>query len=107
MKIEIDANDMLEVLVQAGIDDNSAKAIVLDLILTAEQQPQAPLPVAAPVAQPKATITTKPNPIRRPAPPQTEEEVETPTEGQATRTQVRKAPRLNFSFAGGPAEPLK
>lgn len=105
MRIEIDAHEMLQCLVDAGIDANDAKAIVLDLILASDSSKEKKREVrTAPPPPP-------PQPARAPQPRRLEtREVAPPEEERPYRTTIRKSvsgERPTFSEFGGAAETLK
>lgn len=111
MKIQVDAQEMLHVLVDAGIDANDAKAIILDLIMATEKK-KTPKVVDTQLAMEDPGLKTK---VREKEEGQLgtegrapEAEAEARTAVKVSRSQVRRSEKpANFSFMGGPAEPLR
>ena len=96
MEIKISAADMLTILVEHGIEQSEAKAIIYDLIVgrpaprsAAGQPVRRP---AVPAARPSAPIETQEETVEAPL----EEEPEAP----------RRHRRVSFKGFGGPAEGL-
>ena len=93
MKIAFDADVLKQLLVEAGIDSNDAKAIVYDLMLLSQSGnvPRKPTNVGV-------------NPVD-PKPQQAQQPVQ--QQPQQERSRVRTHKRLSFEQFGGAASPLK
>lgn len=94
MEIKISAADMLSILVDHGLEQSEAKAIIYDLIV-GKPAPRTATAVRRPIQQtrPATTIETTEEVVEA---EQTEEEPEAP----------RRHRRVNFKGFGGPAEGL-
>lgn len=113
MQIKIEAQDMLHVLVDAGIDATDAKAIIFDLLQLPEAGPERQALLEARRArQAKKKVVVE----------DLEEDVEyeedevdevnvkksaTTSQDPLKTTRVKRPKRINFSNFGGTASPLK
>lgn len=109
MEIKIAAEEMYNVLVNAGIDANDAKAIIFDLLLAADgggRKTQARQQPAAPPPAPRVPVTRAR--VVEPEPePEPEFEAESAPPPPQQPTKIRKSTRLvNFAAFGGTSEPL-
>jgi len=113
VQIKIEAQDMLHVLVDAGIDATDAKAIIFDLLQLPEAGPERQALLEARRArQAKKKVVVE----------DLEEDVEyeedevdevnvkksaTTSQDPLKTTRVKRPKRINFSNFGGTASPLK
>jgi hypothetical protein len=104
MEIKIAADDMYEVLVNAGIDSNDAKAIIFDLMLAADGKFK-PHPPVQQQARVQAPVARKPEPPA-PEPEPESEQAEDPAESMRQPSRIRRKV-VSFAGFGGPAEPLR
>jgi hypothetical protein len=110
MQIKIEAQDMLGVLVDAGIDATDAKAIIFDLLQLPEAGPERKALLEAR----RARKTRKREVVKEEYEEEEEEEEDIVEKKEATQikpplktTKVRKPKRVNFSTFGGVADPLR
>lgn len=101
MKITIEAQDMLEVLIQAGIDTIDAKAIIYDLLQLPEDGRDKLIEARRRRKEKQKTL--KKEVVLEDLEEEEEEAIEEKKEGAA----VKKPKRVNFSNFGGVAEPLR
>lgn len=114
MQIKIEAQDMLHVLVDAGIDATDAKAIIFDLLQLPEAGPERQALLEARRArQAKKKVVVEDLEEEEDLEDE-EEEDEVNVKKSATTSQdplkttrVKRPKRINFSNFGGTASPLK
>lgn len=111
MKISFEADVLKQLLVEAGIDSNDAKAIVYDLMLLSNDVPRKLAPVQP--VEPVVTAPTFPKPDRtiinkEPAPLPAPEYTQAPaTPVETNRSRVRTHKRISFDSFGGQSTPLR
>lgn len=104
MELKIAANDMLTILIDSGIDETDAKAIIFDIIqLQGVEPPERKKLIEVRREREKV----KQQPTKTFKSKEYEEEDEDEEESSKPTPKARRGKRVNFSTFGGTSVPIK
>lgn len=102
MELKIAANDMLTILIDSGIDETDAKAIIFDIIQLQGVEPPERKKLIE-VRREREKVKQQPTKTFK----SKEYEEEDEDESSKPTPKARRGKRVNFSTFGGTSEPIK
>lgn len=102
MELKIAANDMLTILIDSGIDETDAKAIIFDIIQLQGVEPPERKKLIE-VRREREKVKQQPTKTFK----SKEYEEEDEEESSKPTPKARRGKRVNFSTFGGTSEPIK